>query len=57
MSQLSESWILARAAMRQADDAVAMHDWEKAEQAAVAVLAFMFDFKMAVQAKQKALPA
>ena len=52
MSNLSESWLMARASMKDADDAVAKHDWDKAEQAAVAILAFVFDFKLAVIAEK-----
>lgn len=50
--RLSESWLQARNALRDADDAVAKHDWAKAEQAAVAALAFLYDFKLAVIAEK-----
>jgi hypothetical protein len=52
MNELSESWLLARKALKTADDAVAERDWDKAEAAAVAFLAFGFDFKMAVIAEK-----
>jgi hypothetical protein len=48
VSELSEAWLQARKAMRIADEKVAVHDWDGAEQAAVAALAFLYDFKLAV---------
>jgi len=52
VNELSESWLLAKAQLKAADDAVAMHDWDKAEAAAVAALAFLYDFKLAVVAEK-----
>lgn len=48
MSELSEAWLQARKAMRIADEKVAVHDWDGAELAATAALAFLYDFKLAV---------
>lgn len=58
MSNLSESWLKARALMNDANDAVAKHDWDKAEGAAASALGHLYDFKLAViHEKDKALPA
>lgn len=52
----SEAWILADKASKNSIAKAALRDWEGAERDAVAALALLYDYKLAVAAEKDRAP-